>query len=250
MNKTVNLFAFLLMAIFNTGCANENTRDSKGKDSDILIVEGQYFTYVLYDGLSQSALSPIQRKLEDNYSRVLGDLEVTSMNNVTVRIWNNEILFLDTMQRDIGARYQGASGYVYGSDDIRILYRGNASQTALHEFCHAVSLVVNSGFGNKPRWYWEAVAIYEAGEFRDPGSISYLVSGNFPTIAELNSNFNSGYNKIYEVGFLLSEYIIHEFGKSAYLNLIKSNANIEVTLGITTLQFETGWKTFVMSKYF
>lgn len=79
---------------------------------------------------------------------------------------------------------------------------------------------------------------------------SLLAAGNFPIIEELNSNFNEGNYKIYDVGYLLSNYIIHDFGKSAYVNLIRSNANIEETLGISTSQFERGWKKFVINKYF
>jgi len=239
--------SLLFIAFLNLSCANEINND-QGKNGTS--IEGEHFSYVLYDGISQNGLSPVESRLEENYSKILGDLEIISIKKVIVKIWNNETNFLDTMQRDLGIKYQGATGYVYGQDEIRILNRGNASQTALHEFCHAVSLAVNNRFGNNPRWFWEAVAIYEAGEFKDPRTVSYLADGNFPTISELNSNYNSGYNKIYDVGFILSEYIIHDYGKTPFINLIKSNANIEVTLGITTLQFETGWKTFVKSKYF
>ena len=87
-------------------------------------------------------------------------------------------------------------------------------------------------------------------EFNNPKNISYLAAGNYPTIAELNSNFNTGNYKIYEVGYLLSEYIIETWSKISYVNMIKQNANIESVLGITTQQFEAGWKNFVMTKYF
>jgi hypothetical protein len=199
--------------------------------------------------LSQSISEPILKKLEDNYARVLGDLNLTSINKVTVKIWNDETHFLDNMQSALGVKYPGATGYVFGVTEVRILYRGNAAQNVLHEFCHIASLAVNSKIGNNPRWLWEAVAIYESGELRDPKTISYLLDGNFPTIAEMNSDYNAGNYKIYEVGYLLSEYIISSSGKDAFVNLIRSNGNIALTLGVTTQQFEDGWKQFVQNKY-
>lgn len=241
-------FFILLFGQLFTGCKNE-----AGTNNTIpVIIEGEHFSYVLYNGLSQSILDPIKSKLEDNYSRLISDLEIYSMDKVTVRIWENETQFLDDMEQAIGRRYSGAGGWVYSASDIRILYRSsNTSQIAFHEFCHAASLMVNSRIGNNPRWLWESVAIYESGEFIDPKTISYLVNGNFPTLAELNSDFSSiSSNKIYDVGYLVSEYIIFNWGRSKYLNLIKSNGNIQQTLEISAQQFEAGWKNFVISKYF
>jgi len=237
------------MLLFLAKCSGDgsvNPKDNSNPESS----SSEHFSIILYDGLNQNITGPVIKMLEDNYARVLGDLNLISMNRVTVKIWSEESNFLNDMQSDIGTRYPGSTGYVYGPAEVRILYRGNAAQTALHEFCHAASLVVNYRFGNNPRWLWEAVAIYESGEFRDPKSIGYLVSGNYPSIEELNSDFNAGNNKIYEVGYLISEYIISNWGKTSYVNLIKSNGNIAAAIGITVNQFEEEWRHYVQSRYF
>ncbi|OFX86044.1 MAG: hypothetical protein A2W99_16430 [Bacteroidetes bacterium GWF2_33_16] len=247
----MNYFQYICFNLLLITVLSNCAKDTETTDDDPVIIEEGNFTFVLHDGLTQSIITPINTKLNDNYSRVLNDLEVSSMNMVSVKIWNNETNFLEDMEQAIDQRYQGASGWVYSSTDIRILYQGSyTSQIALHEFCHAVSLVVNNTIGNNPRWLWEAIAIYEAGEFVNPTTISYLVSGNFPTLAELNSDFNSGGNKIYSVGYLLSEFIIVSWDKSHFVNLIKANGNIEQTLGISTQQFEADWKSFVIKTYF
>jgi len=230
-----------------TNCSKETGNNN----TYTVTVESERFSYVLYYGLSQSILEPIQTILDNNYSRVLNDLGVDSIDKVTVKIWNDETAFLDNMESALGIRYPGSGGWVRGAHDIRILYRGNyTGQIVLHEFCHAVSLIVNHQFGNNPRWLWEAVATYEAGEFVDPNSLSYYVVGNFPTVAELNSNFNTSNNKIYHVGYMISEYIIMYWDKNSYVNLIKSNGNILHVLEITNQEFEEGWKDFVTTKYF
>ena len=96
----------------------------------------------------------------------------------------------------------------------------------------------------------EAIAVYEASEFVNPTTINYLVNSNFTILAQLNSDFNSGGNKIFLVGYLLSEFIITNWDKSRFVSLIKSNGNIQQTLEITTQQFEEAQKNFVIDKYF
>jgi len=212
--------------------------------------ESDHFTFSLYDGLPNSITTSIINEMNNNYDRILNDLNVPSLQKTKIEIWDDETHFQNDMKRDLGVNYPGSSGYIYGLNCIRLLNRGNIAHNAVHEFAHIVSLNVNNNFANNPRWFWEAVATYESGEFNNPKNISYLAAGNYPTIAELNSNFNSGNYKIYEVGYLLSEYIIETWSKISYVNMIKQNANIESVLGITTQQFEAGWKNFVMTKYF
>lgn len=238
---------FYLLIIFLFHIVSSCTKDN----IEAITIEDEFFSYVLYDGLSQNILAPIRIKLDENYFRVLDDLNIDSMNTVKVKIWNDETNFLENMQSSIGVSYPGACGWVRSAYDIRILYQGNGTdQIVLHEFCHAVSLIVNPYIANNPRWLWEAVAIYESNEFIEPQTISYLVAGNFPTIAELNIDFNEGNQKIYSVGFLLSEYIITNWDNASYINLIKSNGNIPQTLEVSTQEFEEGWKNFVIEKYF
>jgi len=243
--KTYNLI-FLLLPLLVNSC-NKNTSE------DNLItgpVESDHFAFALYDGLSNSITPPIINEMNNNYDRILNDLDVQSVQKTKIEIWNDEEHFQNDMKRDLGINYPGTLGYIYNRTSIRLLNRGNIAHNTVHEFVHIVSLYVNNNFGNNPRWFWEAVATYESGEFINPNNLSYLVSGNFPTIAELNSDFNTGNYKIYQVGYLLSEYIIATWGKISYVKMIKQNANIELVLSITTQQFEAGWKDFVMTKYF
>ncbi len=212
-------------------------------------IETDHFTFTLYDDLPGSITIPIINEMNNNYDRILNDLDVQSLQKTKIEIWNDETHFQNDMKRDIGINYPGTLGYIYNRTCIRLLNRGNLAHNTVHEFAHVVSLYVNSNFGNNPRWYWEAVATYESGEFFHPQNLSYLVAGNFPTITELNSDYNTGNRKIYEVGYLLSEYILVAWGKEEYVLMIKQNADIENVLGLTTQQFEAGWKNFVITKY-
>ena len=203
----------------------------------------------MYDGLTSANILGISQELERNYARILSDLRVDSMPKITAKIWGDYNHFLEDMENDIGIRYTGATGYVFGMTEIRIYYNSQASVTAVHEFAHLVSMQVNSRIPNNPRWLWEAVALYETNEFVDPRTLPYMVSGNYPTLEELNSDYNSGNRSIYSVGYVLLEYIVETWGMDQIIELIQTNGNIPLSLGITVEEFESGWYQFIEEKY-
>lgn len=211
-------------------------------------LENKHFDFVLYDGLSSLIIPDISVELESNYDRILGDLQIDSMPLIKVEIWSDYENFLAAMEENIGRRYPGATGYVTFSE-ICLFYVGNIPQTAVHEFVHVVSLHINTSIGNNPRWLWESVALYESGMFVDPQTLPYMVSGNYPTLEELNTDYNSSDHNIYSVGYTLLEYIIETWGKDSVIQLIQTNGNLQSALGISTPEFETGWYQFVVERY-
>ena len=233
-------FCFLLLVSFCIlSCSNSVDSNDRSPKS--------HFEFVLYDGLSSSIISDISHELEKNYTRIISDLDVQNMPTVIVKIWADYDNFSEVMRASLGSNHvAGATGYVYNMIEIRMLYGTRAPLTAVHEFAHIVTLQVNSSIGNNPRWLWEAVALFEAQEFYDPKTLPYMVSGDYPTLSELNNISN---NNIYSVGYILLEYVVETWGKYLVIELIKNNGNISATLGITTLEFESGWYQFVKEKY-
>jgi hypothetical protein len=55
---------------------------------------------------------------------------------------------------------------------------------------------------------------------------------------------------MYQVGYLLGEFINVEWGKKKYIDLIKNLGNISYVLNISNQEFEEKWKLFVNDKYF
>lgn len=210
----------------------------------------QRFHFVVHDTLELADIGHLVHALEGNYERVKNDLRVPSLPQITVQVWSDEDAYQDAMEALLGMRFPGSRGYVTGDRELRLLYhrRLSAQKEAVHEFAHVVSLTLNSNFGNNPRWLWEAVAMYAAEEFRDPKEISYLLEGDYPSLAELNTDFNSGRN-IYDVGYMLIEYIVTAWDYDRLIALIKSNGAIEETLGIRESEFEKEWQKFVEKKY-
>ncbi len=189
--------------------------------------EETHFDFVLYDDLSLSDISDISEELEYNYQRIVDDLQVKNMPHVTIKIWANYDNFLETMENSLGVRYEGATGYIFGSSEIRLYYTAHISMATVHEFAHLVSMQVNSRIPNNPRWLWEAVALYETREFIDPKTLPYIVSSDYPTLSELSTDFNNSDHNIYAVGYVLLEYVVKTWGMDAVIMLIETNGNID-----------------------
>lgn len=236
--------SILLILILVISCTEENNSTTPNN----IIEEGDHFEYLLYDNLSDSDISAVSENLENNFQRIISDLGRENLPTIKVGIWQNYTNFLNAMENDIGTRYQGATGYVMSDREFRIYFNNDAPTAAVHEFAHVVSIHVNSTIPNNPRWLWEAVALYENQEFVDPGTLSYMLTGNYPSIEELNSDYNSG-TKIYSVGYVLMEYIVESWGRDKMIELILYNGNIQRVLDKTVSEFESGWHQFIESKY-
>ena len=207
------------------------------------------FEYILYDDLTLSDITEISEELETKQHQILKALNVINMPKVTVKIWSNYDNFLDDMEADIGIRYIGATGYVFDKEEFRIYLTNRSPLTAIHEFAHLVSMQINETIPNNPRWLWEAVALYLTNDFTDPRSIPYMVSGEYPNLNELNTNYNNSNHSIYNIGYVLLEYIVQTWDMNTVIRLIETNGNIREVLEITVAEFELGWYSFIESKY-
>jgi len=234
------VFALFISAFF-LSCSKSKT--------PVEPINEEYFEFILYDGLENSDIIQISTALKENRQRIIDDLQVSEMPKVTVKIWTDYNHFLEDMENDLGIRYTGATGYIFGPTESRLYYNNQVAVAAVHEFAHLVSMQVNSTIPNNPRWLWEAVAVYENNEFVDPRTLNYMVSGNYPTLNELNTDYNNSNHNIYQVGYVLLEYIIDTWGMDTVIELIQNNGNLSTSLGLTNQEFESGWYQYAESTY-
>jgi hypothetical protein len=199
------------------------------------------------DSAPDSVLRSVADGLEAALPRFQADLEVGAMRPVEVRIWQDQSAWQAEMHRYFGRSLQ-ATGYVTGPDGIRVLAVSQVARNASHELAHCVSLSLNPRIANDPRWLWETVAVYENGERVDPHTLSYLVSGQPPTLAELNADVMDSH-KVYEVGFLIGEFVVSRGGTPALAGLIRTNGDTQAVLGLSTSGFEQAWYAFVRHRY-
>jgi hypothetical protein len=186
-------------------------------------------------------------RLEAEYPRILSELSLGSLPVITVRVWQDEATYFNELTRYFGVRYQ-ASGYITGPTELRVLAVANLPVNVVHEFIHAASMAVNPQIANNPRWFWETVALYENGELVDPRRVDFLVRGAFPTLQQMNVDPNGG-TQIYQVGYVLGEFIVQRWGRAAFLQLIQTNADLPGVLGVSAAEFEAAWQSYVRQRY-
>lgn len=219
------------------------------------------FRYIFGDELTREKASSVISHLEKNYSKVMSDLIVPELPRVTVRLWTNYESLYSAQYERTGQRFEGSGGFVWwsteGGPEILAVYderyEGMRQHTAslLHEFAHLVSMAINPSISNNPRWLWESVALYEAGEYRaNLSRIDYITSRDFPTLAELDVGFNEANQarNIYQVGFEIAEYIVENWGREGLISLVETNGNMLSTFGVSTSEFESGWHAHLERK--
>ena len=231
------------------GCGGRNASDPTGAVESLSLRARTAHFEIHADLASNETVAEIAAGLEARYGRVVGDLQTGEVPPMRVEVWKDEASFFAEMERFFGRRYNNATGYVTGPSVLRVLFVPQVVRNATHEMAHAISLRVNPTFGNRPRWLWESVALFENDELVDPRSISYLAQGRFPTLTELDADPNAS-RQVYEVGYLIGEFVVARAGRAGLLHLVRANGDV-TTLGFSSpAAFESEWASFVRARYF
>lgn len=240
------VIAWGLAASLPAGCGGGASAPSQPAENLVPRLDTAHF-HLFAGQAPDSVVRGVANALEEARPRLLADLAVPATRSTTVRIWQDESSFLAALQAALGQRFS-ATGYVTGPDEIRVLAVPRVERNATHEFAHAVSLYVNPSFANNPRWLWETVALYENGEFVDPKTLPYLTGGGFPTLAQLNADPNASL-RIYDLGFVLGEFIVSRVGQEGLIEMIRRNADTAAVMGLSAPQFEAAFAAFVTARY-
>ena len=223
---------------------------SSGSEQLALKLSTAHFR-VLADRASPTALQAIADALEAAYPRVTADLRTGELAAVSAYVWTDEASFNAAMRSNLGVVWPGTKGYVFAPSNVAVLAvasAGAVAQTATHEFIHVATLAVNPSISNNPRWLWETVALYENREFVHPATLAYMRTGQLPTLAALNAGFNDS-RQIYEVGCVLGEFIVANWGLDGMVRLVQTNGNVPDTLGLSVADFEARWYAFLKANY-
>jgi hypothetical protein len=203
---------------------------------------------VLGDRTDPAVLRAVADALEAAYPRVTADLRTGDVPLVSASVWTDSTSYYDAMRRNTGQLYSGSAGYIVDARNLCVLAVPSVARNATHEFTHLVSMAVNPRIPNNPRWLWETVALYENGEFVDPNTLDYMRAGRYPTLAELDADFNTSH-QIYDVGYVLGEFIVAAWGADGLIRLIQRNGDLPIALGTSTAEFESRWHAFLQAKY-
>jgi hypothetical protein len=240
------LIAFAIA--FVAGCGRSGAPTNPTAVAETLELRLQTDHFRMFAGrASDASIRSAADRLEAEYERIKRELAIDTLPLITVRIWQDETTYFSELTRYFGVRYQ-ATGYITGATELRLLTTSSLNVNVVHEFIHAASMAVNPQIANNPRWFWETVALYENGELVNPRTLDYVVRGAFPTLQQLNVDPNAG-RQIYELGYVLGDFIVSRWGRAAFLRLIQTNADLPSVLGVSATEFESAWQSYVRERY-
>ena len=245
------MWRILILCTLTTACAcgSSEMPSPQSPSSTFATHSSSHFEF-RYTTLDAPTIADTAAALEAHHARVTTDLGVTAQPRVTVTLHADRTSLQDAVRSTVGPLPSFASGLVTGPDSIHLLSPNLSGQwsyasalTALvHEFAHCVSLTLNPGFGNRPRWLWESVALYEAGQRTDVRALPLVAANRPPAMAELNGLDNT---LIYEVGHSLGDFIVSVAGQTGLRDLIRTNGDTQTVLGLSEEQFLARWLAFV-----
>lgn len=212
----------------------------------------EHFTF-RHTALDAATIAQTGAALESNVARITASLGVVGMPKVTVTLYADRPALQEAVRPFVGTLPSFASGLVTGIDQIHILSPNLATAwsydrgvTAIvHEFAHTVSLRVNPTIANNPRWLWESVALYEAGQFVDPRTLAYMAAGQVPAFGDLNAIENT---RIYDLGCVIGEFIVDGWGEAGLIALVRQNGDPSA-VGVTAQQFTERWRAYLQGQY-
>jgi len=253
--EKLNKMLLVLLIMMAASCAGqeevidpENPNDNHPENP----LSTTHFTFY-YTAWDSATITAIGDSLEVHYQRITTDLNSGNLPIVHVHFYTSHDSLADAVSDVVPNLPVWAIGLATAEDQIHMMSPNDSNYdfhymftNLVHEFAHCVSWHMNSTIGNNPRWLWESVAIFEAGQFVDPHNIPYLVNQDPPTISELNSMSNT---YVYDVGFLIGEYITETWDYVHLQELINNNGNLQATLGMTSTEFQSAWFQFVKDKY-
>jgi len=220
-------------------------------NSEAQIYKTKHFK-IFYTKLDDKNIKEIADSVENNYTRIITNLQSQELPIVSIYYYTDTENFRKAM--NFGPKVPAwVNGITHPDSAIHMLSPNVPTEdyqtmirNTIHEFVHCVSGHINPTITNKPRWLWEAVAIYESRQTSDPRRLSYLVNQKPPTLNELN-DLSKPY--VYEVGYFIAEYLVEIKGNDVLNTLIKNNGNIQQTLNMDDEEFIKQWFALVKKKY-
>jgi hypothetical protein len=207
-----------------------------------------------FTALDAANIGSIAGSVEAEYPRILADLGVSTMPVVDVTFYADHAALQSAVGPIVGPIPAFASGLVTSPTQIHMISPNapagvpfaQAVTNLVHEFAHCVSLRVDPTFANDPRWLWEAVALYEAGQAVDLGSVPYMAELEPPSFAALDAVSDT---RVYDVGYSIGEFIVDRWGTAALPALIAAHGDTAAVLGVALSDFEGEWLAFVRARY-
>jgi len=202
-----------------------------------------------------AAVDDLLNTLEQARPRVLASLDLVDIDAVDVYVYPSLAAFHSVLPMREVPDWVVGRAWGFGEPHMVSPLNPGPAHTreslmvvAVHELAHCATANITPLTMDFPAWLSEGAAMYLAGQFQDPRGLGYLREGRFPSL-EVLSDQVAGLDKVYEVGYLIVEFVLSHYGASGLHALIAARGNTKAALGIDVGVFERDWQAFVKQKY-
>lgn len=218
----------------------------------------EHFRIIAHGSVDPEAIRVLAETLESNYTRIGNDLKTEPAAQIEVNVYGARWRYI------LATGHWTASGNIEGIAKLHFVDQAwsesDSRKVALHEFTHTVVLrllidresqpldakAFDAKVSRYPVWLWEAVCVYEAGQYIDPKTLPYMQNGSYPSLTELSDRSKGG--RIYETGYTIIEYILDRFGRDALIDLIVHYGDTQRVLKVSEKEFSRQWYDHLQSK--
>jgi hypothetical protein len=269
--KLIGIAALALVIVFSFAACGNPASSGGGGGNKAAGLESEHFI-ITCEGFeeNENTLIKLRDILEGSYNRITTTLQVSLSDKSNFILYPDSNSFLSYLNAyypgmNFGASSVGTYFNNYDEDEVRMVTPGNPPrqyhdfnsllQVAVHEWVHLVAQRLNNPLTLPPPSYLgEGVAVYLAGQNNGVQQkiASDIKNGKFP--ASLNA-----IQDVYNYGYALVEYIVHQYGNERLVNLYKTlkanTTNADAVFqacfgsGITETQFMSDWKAYCIAKY-
>lgn len=195
---------------------------------------------------SDSAVAQnILSSLETKYDALISSFGLTATAVISIKIYPDIETYHNAVLTPGAPAWQMARAWT--KTEIRMLSlqvaqkisneSTNAGEIVLHEFVHCLHLHLVKLATRVPGWLWEGVAMYKGCcRWTEPKDLDYMKKKKYPSLKEIEQDRT--YQKKYELGYSIIEFIDKTYGWEKVLDLMKKNGDIEAVLGMSAKEFE------------
>lgn len=214
---------------------------------------------IYYNKSEMICIDKVASILEDSYNRITNKFNKKLEEKLIIEIYSEHTQLLKALGFPNAPKWVRGGNRVgkiliaspldppYGTDFNGVI------NTVVHEFVHTIVNKINSDI---PRWLNEGIASYEAKDNNEDWIRRTIVNGlqdnNIPTFRELDTgdDFELFFNRDgYQYSYTIVELIVEEFGYEKLNDFIQSPDRYMDVFGLTKIQMQKKWITFIREKY-
>jgi hypothetical protein len=195
----------------------------------------------------------ILSSLETKYDALISSFGLNSTAVISIKVYPDLETYHNAVLTPGAPAWQMARAWTH--TEIRMLSPGvaqqiskesfNAGEITLHEFVHCIHLHLVKRGSRVPGWLWEGVAMYKGCcRWTEPKDLDYMKKKKYPSLKQIEQDRT--YQKNYELGYSIIEFIDKTYGWEKVLELMNKNGDIKGVLGMSVKEFERAFYATAM----